>query len=439
MLDSRIADDKMFLVENLEKKLKVAQDRVNNEKKVNDKKIISAYGSNISYGSTIMLQHCDSGEYLSADQECSITTKIGYKASLSNNFSKRMKFKLLPRFQSRNDGEPVQISDVVYFKNVKYGTYLSVFMTPSQTDLSGTPRALEHSKKMVERANSNNKIKPTNPLIPEKNCIDPSCKTNYIYLSQEKEYSWGFFVHQINPQIELDPNNCIVGYNHQNLVYGGDLVRIKHTENGAYLTADIIYPQRRTKMKKLKINRPGVGVGDNIIGEDTTETVEKEVVYLQPEHGSQQVYFKSYEHASNFKDNNNDLYSLWEIEPMYTKYPGDVVKTKEFTVEMQEIESLSALQVGNSLFDVLKSHKEISNLEKKAKRKSMVHAIKTEVYANAIRLRHFVTGKYINLNYNDNLDEANVQQDLLLSNAESSKYQKAIEMKFCGLQSNIDD
>jgi hypothetical protein len=438
MLDSKIAEDKMFLVENLEKKLKVAQDRVNNEKKVNDKKIISAYGSNISYGSTIMLQHCDSGEYLGAAQECSITTKIGYKVSLSHNFSKRMKFKLLPRFQSRNDGEPVQISDVVYFENVKYGTYLSVFMTCSQGDYSSNPHAFEHSL-MVERSTGNNKIKPTNPLIPEKNCIDPSCTTNHIYLSQDKEYSWGFFVHQINPQIELDPNNCIVGYNHQNLVYGGDLVRIKHTENGAYLTADIIYPQRRTKMKKLKINRPHGGTADKTEGGDATETVEKEVVYLQPEHGTQQVYFKAYENASNFKENNNDLYSLWEIEPRYTKYPGDVVKTKEFTVEMQEIEKLSALQVGNSLIDVIKSQKVIEKLEKRAKRKSMMHAIKTEVDQNAIRLRHFVTGKYINLNYDDNLDEANVQQDLLLSNPESGKYQKAIEMKFCALQSNIDD
>lgn len=71
--------EKQFLMDNLVRKEQIAKERVQNEKKINSRKINSMYGQQIAYGKEIMLQHVDSDDFLTAAQECSNTSKIGYK------------------------------------------------------------------------------------------------------------------------------------------------------------------------------------------------------------------------------------------------------------------------------------------------------------------------------------------------------------------------
>jgi hypothetical protein len=81
--------------------------------------------------------HRDSGYFLTSKNECSQTEQIGYKVEVSNEFSSKMVFTLLPRYKSRRIGDFIQFTDEIFIKNIKINSYLSIssLVTESARDL----------------------------------------------------------------------------------------------------------------------------------------------------------------------------------------------------------------------------------------------------------------------------------------------------------------
>lgn len=80
----------------------------------------------MTYGSEIQFMHKDSNYFLVSKNECSQTEQIGYKVEVSNEYSSKMVFTLLPRYKSRRLGDFIQFTDEIYIKNIKINSYLSI-------------------------------------------------------------------------------------------------------------------------------------------------------------------------------------------------------------------------------------------------------------------------------------------------------------------------
>lgn len=109
----------------------------------------------------------------------------------------------------------------------------------------------------------------------------------------------------------------VVGYNNRDKVFGGDLISISHTEIDAMLTADIMFPEPHKREKTVKTKSFHLSSSNK----DKEEV--KMVTYLIPEHKTQQVYFKEFYENSHYKDDNSNIFSMWEVEQCCSKHPGD--------------------------------------------------------------------------------------------------------------------
>ena len=116
-LKKEVSKDRLEIKKNYEEKLVKLKERVSKEKILNEQVIASSSGSFLNYGNEIQLMHRDSGYFVHALDECSQTKKIGYYCALSNWFSTRMVFQILPRFKSREVGDYIQSSEHVLLKN----------------------------------------------------------------------------------------------------------------------------------------------------------------------------------------------------------------------------------------------------------------------------------------------------------------------------------
>ena len=81
--------------------------------------------------------HRDSGYFLVSKNDCSQTEQIGYKLEVSDEYTSKMIFTILPKYKSRRIGDLVQFSDEVYIKNSRIDSFLSVspFELESARDL----------------------------------------------------------------------------------------------------------------------------------------------------------------------------------------------------------------------------------------------------------------------------------------------------------------
>ena len=253
-----------------------------------------------------------------------------------------MKFIISPRWHSRDEGDYIQFSDTMYFQNVKTKYYLTVYRNESITkspvaknpsmqniNVDTAISSLAMVTRLSNQAMVNScKIKDENPYVPEKNIIDLDCMLNQVYLSQEKESSWTVFIHQIQPELRYNTDLLeIEGYNDKNTVYGSDIIQISHSEINALMTADVIYPEPHKVTKKVYTKKKQ---NDDETPEKRTKEL-KTVTILEPEHKSQQVYFKTYEKDSAFSEDCYEIYSMWEIIQKYAKYPGDPVRIDKNT------------------------------------------------------------------------------------------------------------
>ena len=106
--------------------MKKAKERADKEESLNQELIRSSSGQVVTYGSEIQLMHRDSGYFLLSKNECSQTEQIGYKMEVSNEYSSKMVFTLLPRYKSRRIGDLIQFSDEIYIKNVKINGFINI-------------------------------------------------------------------------------------------------------------------------------------------------------------------------------------------------------------------------------------------------------------------------------------------------------------------------
>lgn len=121
----------------IELKVRKAKERAEKEDRLNQEVIRSKQGQLVTYGSEIQLMHRDSGYFLTSKNECSQTDQIGYKVEVSNEFSTKMVFTLLPRYKSRRIGDFIQFTDEIFIKNIKINSFLSIssLVTESARDL----------------------------------------------------------------------------------------------------------------------------------------------------------------------------------------------------------------------------------------------------------------------------------------------------------------
>jgi len=117
--------------------------------------------------------------------------------------------------------------------------------------------------------------KSVNPFLADYSIIDPRTKRNRVFLSQEADCT---FLIKLFRKIDK--------VNEQNL-FGYDLVKIKHTEIQADLTADIDY---------------------DLLG--------------QP-----QVYLRNYE--GEYKEEKTSLFSIWSIEHEKFECAGEKFENQE--------------------------------------------------------------------------------------------------------------
>jgi hypothetical protein len=249
------------------------QQRFNKEAEQNKKLIESKTEQIISYGSEVMFQHEDSEYFISAKMECAMTDKIGYKCELSNALSNKMVFTINPKYKSRLKGDFIQHSDFVFIQNIKNSHYLSV-------SLDLTTLKTENRQDGIGKIHT---IKDKNPLIPEKNFLDPSCTKNPIYLGQEPEFSWQCFLN----------NENLVNSRLKKGVCGGNLVTIKHVEAKGYLSADIAYGSTNYLEVFFKVKKEGAG---RVKG-----------------------------HVQTGSHDGPDINSLWQIEYIKNEIPGSQI------------------------------------------------------------------------------------------------------------------
>lgn len=195
---------------NLEINLQKFGERISREKELNELMIKEREGKDVLYGDEVYLMHFDSKSFIQGKNDCAETNKVGYDCKLSTWYSMSMVFKVLPRYKSRQEGEIIQYRDNLVFYNTKYNTYLSF-----ASDLE-----LPHDK-AYEQGN-------TRPFRQLQHILDPCFNRFRVYLSQQIESAWRVMLFR---SYDLGSN----------LVLGNDLIKLKHTELGGYLSADLTY------------------------------------------------------------------------------------------------------------------------------------------------------------------------------------------------------
>lgn len=211
-LHKDVTKERKEIKQNYEEKLSKLRQRVLKEKELNKSMIAASSGSFMNYGNEVQLMHRDSGYFIHAMDECSQTKRIGYYCELSNWFSSRMIFQIIPRFKSRDIGDLIQAGESVLFKS----TYNSCFISH-----------IKEYNKEIYNDFSKFEINSEHYFRRHKHLVDPSCTRFQLYLSQEVEVSW---------KIELHSR---IRNHSQDRLYGDSLIKLQHTESNAYIGADI--------------------------------------------------------------------------------------------------------------------------------------------------------------------------------------------------------
>ncbi len=186
--------------------------RIKEEKKANQKILEYALNNPVVYGSEVQFMHVSSKSYLKADISCSESDKSAYKFELSDEYSSKMVFKIAPKYNVRQEGEPVQFGDQVLIYSSKLDCYVNFSMS--------NPIDMDREIPPIDD------VPPiTRPFDYRK--LDEGSQRYEAHISQFRDCLWKIY-HYSSYKSEEESM----------IVRGGDLVRIRHTEHEAYLAAD---------------------------------------------------------------------------------------------------------------------------------------------------------------------------------------------------------
>jgi hypothetical protein len=112
-----------------ESRVQKAKERADEEVLGNEEIMREWHGRKVTYGSEVQLLHRDSGMFIAASKECSNTDQIGFKVELSKFYKSSMVFRINPRFNSREKGNPIQFGDQIFIENIKRKNHLCISET----------------------------------------------------------------------------------------------------------------------------------------------------------------------------------------------------------------------------------------------------------------------------------------------------------------------
>jgi hypothetical protein len=195
---------------------------VRHEKIKNELAIHGSMGNPVTFGSEVQLMHVESKSFLCGSNICSQNTKIGYQCTLSQWFSKRMIFKIIPKLKSRNEGEYIQYRDMIIFENIENTSYLS-FSYDQEVNIFQTGHQVSG-----------------NPFRPILAAGSLDYKTLECFMSLLPQTAFCCIFHSPSRRDERK-------------VYGQQIVRIIHTETDGRLAADISYKDKQPEVH-LRVN-----------------------------------------------------------------------------------------------------------------------------------------------------------------------------------------
>ena len=115
-----------IVLKDLEEKLKKLQNKMDIEKEINEDIMEKKKGEYIRYEDQFQLYHYASKYFLTSKNVCSNTSAIGYVTEMSNIFSEDMNLKILPRFNSFQNGDFIQYNDEVKLQSSVTEFYLTI-------------------------------------------------------------------------------------------------------------------------------------------------------------------------------------------------------------------------------------------------------------------------------------------------------------------------
>ena len=186
--------------------------RIQDERIANSKILQHVLQSPIVYGTEVQFMHVTSKGFLKADISCSDSDKSAYRFELSDEFSSKMVFKICPKYNVRQEGEPVQFGDQILIHSPKLDCYVNFSMN--------TALEMDHEVEIPENT----------PIISkpfEHRKLDRRSKRYEAHISQFRDCVWKIY-HYGSHKTEDSM-----------IVRGGDIIRLKHTEIEAYLAADV--------------------------------------------------------------------------------------------------------------------------------------------------------------------------------------------------------
>ena len=158
----------------------------------------------------------DSECYLSGEKDSSATRNTGYKCILKKEFTVSSIFQLKSFYKSKKQGDEINITDSVTFKNTNNNCYLN-FDSKCQT-VSNYP-----FYDQIE-----------DDLRPDCNYVDAYCSVYPSYYSNEPTVAWSF-------ERFVEKESYIGSAKLSSPIRGQDLIYINHPELRSDLTSDGIY------------------------------------------------------------------------------------------------------------------------------------------------------------------------------------------------------
>ena len=162
--------------------------------------------------------HVESKMYLVGKTSSSETDRSAFKFELSENFSSGMFFKIIPKYKTKSEGEPISYKDKIHLVNIKLTGFIG-FSGERSIDLD-RPVDIKNFKSVCL------------PVLNRKN--DENSTRFEANLSLSQEISWRLCFHGKDPS--LDENK---------ILRGGNLVRIRHNETGSFLAAQVSFSTKK--------------------------------------------------------------------------------------------------------------------------------------------------------------------------------------------------
>ena len=206
----------------LKEKMIKLQEKINYEKKINRELIKNSKGSYLRYGDGFQLMHHKSKFFLNSCNVCSNTNAIGYQADISKNFNEGMVMRILPKFNSFQNGDYIQSGDEVKIQSAENEFYLTINFHDTFTDFNAF--------NTVGRNADTNQLTGMNIFN-----VEPKYG---IFFNNANKNSWK--VHIFQPYTQTNKQN--VGWL--------DLIRLVHYDSNLQLTIN----SRNENLDKLVLH-----------------------------------------------------------------------------------------------------------------------------------------------------------------------------------------